>query len=259
MEDNKPTWVAKIDNKKLLDIFDNISQFIDESNLDITKDGIGIKTADKPMVCFIDTLIPSSQFDTYVLAQEQKIGINLTNLVSVLKRGKSEKATLKLDKDYFTISFGSGREFTIPQLAMKSEELPDINSLKFQALAMVKGDVFRTAIEDCDIVSDTMNIIGNEDYLMFWTNGNTQRTITTIYKGDKDKLMELEMVKPQLKENEPPKQVQFESRYALEYLKKLKHLTDKVLLEFGTEIPLKISCNNGYKFSLLVAPRVAEN
>jgi DNA polymerase III sliding clamp (beta) subunit (PCNA family) len=243
MGDQNLLWTARIETKKLLEIFEDVSQYIDESNLHISKDGVGVKSSDRTMVCFINTLIPTSQFETYSLSEEQTIAINLVNLVSVLKRGNKEKTTLNLTKDTLTINFGT-REFTIPQLAIKTEELPNTTELKFKAKAEIKGSAFKTAIEDSEVVSDNMVIGMNKDNITFWASGNTQMHKTFLQKGD-DKIFELSG--------------EGESRYSLDYLKKLRHLAEKISLEFGTEFPLRIVSNNGCEFSLILAPRISES
>ncbi|MHA1742624.1 MAG: hypothetical protein ACTSV6_00050, partial [Candidatus Heimdallarchaeota archaeon] len=81
----------------LTDSISAVADLIDEGVFKITKDGISLVAADRAMVAVVDLKILSTAFDKYNLDKEVSIGLNISNLLSVLKRaGGEDKATLNL-------------------------------------------------------------------------------------------------------------------------------------------------------------------
>lgn len=232
---------AKIESKKLFEPFENFAQFIDESSIKLTKEGLSAIASDRAMVCVIEFKIPASEFERFELDKDTFLSLNITNFVEILKR-KTDFTTLSLDENNRLIIEFDTRKFTIPQLELSSQEIPEVNKLdKFTAKVQLKTEIFSTAIKDSDINSDSMVVQTKENGLIFFASGDVQSNDLLIEKGNEN-LYSLEG--------------NGKGRYPLEYLKKLKIKTEKISLDFGVDYPLLITFNN---FKMTLAPRVDEN
>jgi len=89
---------ATINSGKILrDSIDIISQIIDEVTIKLTPDGLEILSADRAMVTVVDFKLSSKAFDEYNCDTEMTIGMNLINLLTLLKRSGDDKVSLKLN------------------------------------------------------------------------------------------------------------------------------------------------------------------
>src|SRR3989344_1451324 len=78
------------DPKTIRDCIDAVSQIIDEGLFRITKDGMRLVAADRAMVAVIDLNIKASAFDSYTCDSDVSAGLNLQNLLTILKRAGNE-------------------------------------------------------------------------------------------------------------------------------------------------------------------------
>ena len=101
---------------------------------------------------------------------------------------------------------------------------------------------FSEAVEDCSVVADSCSFISESDKFIIKAKGN----LNSFHSQFNDEI------------NITAEEAG--SKYSLEYLQKMikgAKLTDKVILNFGNDYPLKLEFNNN-KFSLafILAPRV---
>ncbi|OGI12651.1 proliferating cell nuclear antigen (pcna) [Candidatus Micrarchaeota archaeon RBG_16_36_9] len=248
--------VAK-DARLLRDSVDIISQLIDDGLFNITKSGIELETADRTMVSFIDFKMKASSFENYECDKDASIGINLLNLLTVLKRANlNDKLTLFLnEKDSaleITLEGSSVRRFSIPLLQISKSETPDIEQLlkKFSADAEVSSAIIEQGINDADIIADSVIIELSPDKLRMFAEGNSSKSELKIFKGT-DTLTKLNA-----KET-------VNARYSLDYLKKMikgSKLFDKVNIMLGKDFPLRMVFENDDIFlGMILAPRVSES
>jgi len=76
------------DPSLLRDSISIVGELIDEGIFKINKNGLSITAADRAMVAVVDLRLPPLIFDDFKVENEENIGINITNFVSVLKRIK---------------------------------------------------------------------------------------------------------------------------------------------------------------------------
>ncbi len=231
-----------------------IGELIDEGIFKLEKDGISFIAADRAMVAVVDFRISSSAFEKYELDEEQSIGLNITNFLSVLKRcssGDKLSLTLQDNKLEVLMENSSKRKFVVPLLDLSREEVPPIDQLEFTAKAIVKPDVIQSGIEDAEIIADAV---------LFETSGNK---FTMKAEGDVSKA-ELELEKGNEALIDLKADGDIKSRYPLEYLKKMikaSKIADSVSIQFGQDYPMKLEFKAGDKASLtmILAPRVSES
>lgn len=230
-----------------------IAELIDEGVFRLEKDGINFIAADRAMVAVVDFSISSSAFEKYEIDQNQNIGLNVTNFLSVLKRvSGNDKLSLSLqdNKLEVLIEGSSKRRFLVPLLDLSAEEVPPIDQLNFTAKLSLKPDVLQSGIDDAEIISDAV---------MFEASGSK---FTMRSEGDVSKA-ELELEKGNTSLMDISADAEVKSRYPLEYLKKIikaGKIADAVSLQFGQDYPMKLEFKSGDKAHLMfvIAPRVSD-
>jgi len=230
-----------------------IGELIDEGIFRLKKDGISFIAADRAMVAVVDFKISSSAFEKYELDEEQSIGLNVTNFLSVLKRcGSGDKLSLTLqdNKLEVLIENSSKRRFVVPLLDLSQEEVPPIDQLEFTAKATIKPDVLQSGIEDAEIIGDAVLFETSGNKFIMKAEGDVSKAELELERGN-DALIDLKA------------DGEIRSRYPLEYLKKMikaSKIADSVSIQFGQDYPMKLEFKAGDKCSLqfVVAPRVSE-
>ncbi|TAL47547.1 proliferating cell nuclear antigen (pcna) [archaeon] len=241
------------DPSVLVDSISTIAELIDEGNFKINKDGISLVAADRAMVAVVDWMLSASAFDAFEVDNEQKIGLNISNLLSVLKRvGGDDKLTLELkdSKLQITIQDGSKRKFLTPLLDLSQEEVPPVNQLEFTASTQIKPDVLQSGLDDADIISDSVLFDISPEKFAMSAEGDISKADLELEKGNSS-LLSIES-KGNVK-----------SRYPLDYLNKMikaAKIADSVTIRMGQDYPMKLEFKSGDKCSLsfVLAPRVSD-
>jgi proliferating cell nuclear antigen len=231
-----------------------ISEIIDEGVFKVDAKGLSLVSPDRSMIALVDFQLLSTAFEDFKVTGENMLGLNLANLVAVIKRIKSgDKVTLSKNDDSNTLEIvmkGKGtRKFEIPLLNITAEK-PPLDQLKFKAKLELDSNVLEEGITDADIVDDSIVFEGEPHAFRIWAKGDVNSSQMELKKGDHglDKIEIPEALK---------------SRYPIEYLKKMikaSKFADKVLLEFSNDYPLKMVFKDIDKIhlSFILAPRVEE-
>src|SRR5213594_2183385 len=122
----------------LRDAISSIAEIIDEGIFKITKDGIALVAADRAMVAVVDLNISSKAFEKFELDKDIAIGLNVSNILSVIKRASPNN---KLE---LVIQNSSRRRFTVPILDLSQEEVPPIDQLEFTSNAEIKPEILES-------------------------------------------------------------------------------------------------------------------
>jgi proliferating cell nuclear antigen len=238
----------------LTDSIATIGELIDEGVFKIAKDGITFTAADRALVAVVDFKISSSLFEKYELDKETQIGLNITNLLSVMKRASADdKLSLNLSESKLEIVLenDSKRRFHLPLLDLGQEEVPPIDQLEFKAIAELKPEVIQYGIADADVVSDSVLFEASDNKFGMKAEGDISSAQLELEKGN-SALINLKSEK------------EVQARYPLDYLKKMikaAKLAESVTLQWGQDYPMKMSFKSGDKvqLSFVIAPRVSES
>ena len=241
------------DSSLLRDSISTIGELIDEGIFKVNKNGIELIAADRAMVAVVDFKLPATVFDKFEVDKEQSIAVNMTNLVSVLKRvGGNERLELELKDNKLEIKMknASTRKFMVPLLDITQEEIPPINQLDFKAKVKVKPDILKSGIEDADIVGDSVVFQASNDGFNLRASGDISSTELTLERGN-DALLDLSATGVVM------------ARYPLDYLKKIikaSKLAGEINLRWSKDYPIRIDFTSVDKVSLgfVLAPRVSE-
>ncbi len=244
---------ATISNIKLLtEPLSSIAEIIDEGVFKITKEGICLAVADRAVVAAVDFRIFANGFEQFKLDEEMSMGLNIGNLLSILKRaGPKDKVTFRFDgkKLEIIIKNSSKRRFVLPLLEITQEELA-IEQLKFTAKAELKPDVLQSGIEDAELITDSVVLEISPSKFLMRAESDVNTAELELEKGS-DALLDIKTEKS------------VSARYPLDYLRKMiktGRLFNSTTIELGQDFPMKMSFKLEDKLSLsyILAPRVEE-
>ena len=232
-----------------------IADLIDECEMKIKNDGIEIVASDRAVVAIVYFFLSKDAFSEYKVDEEKKIGLNLVNLIQILKRASPEdKVKLKLEgnKLHIVLIGSSTRSFTLPLIDVSKEEEPDINKLQtgFSAVFSMDSNVLNSGIEDAELITDSIVFTLRKDMFSLKAEGDSSSAHLELEPGSGSLQID-DMGEP------------IRSRYSIDYLKKMlkpRKMAEKINMQMATDYPLKIEYNvpDKAKLSFILAPRVEE-
>lgn len=241
------------DTDLLLNSVPIIAEIIDEGVFKVNQNGLSLLSPDRTMVAVVDFQLLSSAFEEFKVESDAELGLNLANLVAVLKRVKAgDKLTLQMgEKNRLEIIMeGNGkRRFEMPLLDIKTEK-PPVEQLNFPGKIELETGILENGIADADVVSDSVVLEAGPGLFKMWAKGDVSSAELELKKGDNGLL-------------NITAQSSVKARYPLEYLKKMvkaAKLSKQALIEFGTDYPMRIEFKAIDKVTLkfVLAPRISE-
>ncbi|MBC5792521.1 MAG: proliferating cell nuclear antigen (pcna) [Nanohaloarchaea archaeon] len=237
------------------DSMKTISDLISEGLFQLTEDGLKLVAADPAMVALVDFKIEKDVFETYELDEEEKVGLNLENLYSILRRANSgDTITLELEEDeskfHIKMQNGSTRNFSLPILNLSEDDIPDTESLnQFNVDADLETKVLESAIKDAMVVGDSVTVSADDSSINIVAEGDQSNVDFTITEGSEG-VMEIDGSEAS-------------SMFSLDYLSsmvKAKKLSDTVELRLGDDFPMRLNFEVPEKarLSFVLAPRIEE-
>lgn len=236
--------------KILKDSISIISELVNEVTFKIDKDKIELVAMDPANVAMVIFKLLSSAFVEYNVKESKELAVNLDNLNQVLKRAKpSDTITMEAldNKLKITLRGESTRTFNLSliDIGESEQKVPD---LKFKVKVDMPSTVFSEAIEDMDIVAESVALIAEAKKFTIESEGRFNAAKVEV---PTDKETSIEMIK----ENK------IAAKYSIEYLKKIAKgdkLTENVSLNFDKEYPLRADYKlmDKLMMSFILAPRV---
>ena len=235
----------KLENPKIFsEIIGIISDLVLEVRMKVSREGLSITAIDPANVAMILFKLPSNAFSELEVEKEEVLGVSLDSLKAVLRRVKvgsvltmsSEENELKLQ-----IQDKIKREFNLALIDIESEEKP-IPNLDFVSKIEMASLDFSEAIEDCSVVADSCSFVSEADSFVMQAKGS------------------LNSFKSQFTDEVNIQAESASSKYSLDYLQKISKatkLTDKVIINFSNDYPLKLEfITPTVELSFILAPRV---
>lgn len=237
--------------KYIKDSISIISELVTEARFKITKDGIELVAMDPANVAMVIFKLLSSSFVEYNLEKDVELAINLNNLKQVMRRAKAnDTVSMQLsNENKFEITFKgkNTRKFSLPiiELEEKEQRIPD---LKFPLKITTSASNLSEAIEDADIVAESVSLEGDSDKLVILAEGDLSKAKIEIMKDDETVI-------------KADSQDKVRAKYSVEYLKKMiagSKLADTVTISFDRDYPLMLEFKEVDKVNLkfILAPRV---
>jgi proliferating cell nuclear antigen len=234
--------------KYLKDSISIISELVNEAKLKISKDGIEMVAMDPANVAMVIFKLLPSAFTEYDVESPVDVAVNLANFRQILRRaGPSDMLTLELADSKFNIKMksASARQFSLPLLdsEVKEQKVPE---LSFPISIETDSTLFNEAINDAEIVSESVSFAAEPGKLSLQAEGDLNTAAIEINAAENTKITATKTAK---------------SKYSIEYLKKMiegSKISDKVLIQFNKDYPLKLSYTTIDKvmIAFVLAPRV---
>jgi proliferating cell nuclear antigen len=238
----------KLESPKILsDIVSIISELVTEVRLKINQDGLSLTAVDPANVAMVYFKIPNSLFSEFTVEKEEKIGVNLENLKSVLRRCKpgsslsisTLESSLKLE-----ISDRVKRDFSLALLDIDTEE-KELPEWEFNSVIKMPAETFVEVIEDCQVVSDACTFMAAPSSFVVEASGiNSAKAEFNsdeidIHSGNST------------------------ARFSLEYLSKFvkgSKISSHAQLSFSDNHPMRLDFSTGnVMLSFVLAPRIEQD
>jgi len=230
-----------------------IATRVDEASFNISKDGIRLRAMDPSHVAMVDFEWPSTVFEEYTCDESSKLSVNVAEMIKLLRRiSGDESIELALEtgspKLQMVLRSKYTRTFGMSTLEPSTEEVPT-PKISFNASARLTASLLRNAWDDAAAVSDHIIFEASSDKLAMRATGDVGNVIIEVEKGS-DELLSLET-----KENA---RSTFSLNYLSEMVRAASSLSDIVLLEFSTDMPIRLSFEMLSKGRLqyYLAPRI---
>ncbi len=237
--------------KYLRDSITIISDLVSEARFKFSAEGIQLAAMDPANVAMVIYKLFSSAFTEYDIKKPIEIGIKLNDLKQILRRcGPSDMISLDVTPDNrleITLKGRSTRTFSMALLELDEKE-QRIPELKFNLKVTTDSQTVVSAVEDADIVGESVSLMCEENKLILSSEGDFSKAKIEIKQDEDTTIM--------FKGDEPVK-----AKYSIEYLKKMiggAKLADKVTLQFNKDYPLRMDFVSVDKVQLgfILAPRV---
>lgn len=238
--------------KYLKDSISIISELVNEGRFKITKDSIELVAMDPANVAMVIFRLLSSSFIEYNVEKPIEICVNLNNMKQILKRAKSsDTLVMELSENKLVMQLRghTTRTFSIPLIELDGSQ-QKIPELSFPLTIETSSNVLNEAIEDADVVGESVSFIIENKKFLISSKGDLSKAEIIIKEDEETKI----------KSNT---QDTIKSKYSIEYLKKMVNgskISDdgRVVIQFNRDYPLKLEYKtiNKVQISFILAPRV---
>ena len=228
-----------------------ISELVNEARFNINKNAIELVAMDPANVAMVIFKLLSSNFTEYNVEKDTSIAINLNNLKQILRRANpNDMLSIELgDENKLKIQLKGNqtRTFSLPIIDIEEKE-QKIPELKFTTTIKTKSPILTNAVEDADIVAESLSLIAEPKRFIVRAEGDLSNAKIEINESDETE------IKTDAKE--PVK-----AKYSVEYLKKMvlgDKISEDVVIQFSKDYPLKIDYKvlDKVQLAFILAPRV---
>jgi proliferating cell nuclear antigen len=237
--------------KYLKDPISIISDLVTEARFKITPDAMELVAMDPANVAMVIFKLLSSTFTEYNIESPTEIAINLSNLKQILRRAKpNDMLSIELDSENklkIQLKGSSTRTFSLPIIELEEKE-QKVPSLNFPVSIVTTTDVLNDAVEDVDIVAESVSFMAEPKKLTIQAEGDLSKAHIEINESENTKITTDGSDK-------------VKSKYSIEYLKKMiagSKIAGNVTIQFNKDYPLKLEFKEVDRIllSFILAPRV---
>ena len=242
--------IALAETKYLKDSISVISDLVTEARFKVNKNAVELVAMDPANVAMIIFKLLSSSFTEYKITKDIEIAINLSNFKQILKRaGPDDIISMEIDDNKLKIELKGKaiRTFSLPLIDIEEKE-QKVPELSFPASIHTTSAILNRAIEDADIVSESVSFSVEPERMTIEAQGDLNHMKTEIKSDEETKIT-----------TEGPDKIK--AKYSVEYLKKMmgaSKLSDNVAVYFNKDYPLKLDYRvvDKLQMSFILAPRV---
>ncbi len=245
---------AKINDAKLWkNLLTAVSTLIEEADVNTTEEGIRLRAMDPSHVAMIDLEWSKMAFDDYQCDKSTTVRINIDSMLRLLRRIKSgETLEMNFNEETkemtFILKSKVTKKFIMPTLTPTGEEVPT-PKITFNSRIGINSGGLREIMEDAKTVSDHAKLETKTDRL--FVNASSELSSANIeVTKENNVLLEIDV-----KENAV---ATYNLNYLTEMVKAGSALSETAILEFSTNMPIKIEFEIPEKGKLVyyLAPRI---
>ncbi len=240
------------DARSFRELVEALGKILDEAKFVITNDGVRVVGMDVSKTALIEVMMPTEAFLQFEIHEEREefyMGVNLSSLLNMVKKGKKgETVTFKVsdDKVFLRIDSTVVKKFLFPNIEVLVE-VPEEIKLEHDVHVIVISDALKKALRDVEAVGNVAEFEATEEAFIIRARGEAVARAETIFREGSAALTYLEVKQPS------------KSRYDVAYLKSVLNLTkiaESVEIKFSTERPLEMVFRSpeGSRVRYLVAP-----
>ncbi len=227
-----------------------IADLVTEGRFKIGNNSMQLVAMDPANVAMVIFNLLASCFTEYNVDKDMEIAINLSNLKQILRRAKPEDMlSLELGDNKLKIIMKSNtlRSFSLPIIDLEEKE-QKIPELKFPISIKTSSAILTDAIEDADIVAESVTFLVEPKRLTVLGEGDLSQVKIEINSDDETNI-------------EFDNSDKVKAKYSIEYLKKMitaSKLTDEVTIRLNKDYPLKLEYTliDKLQMAFILAPRV---
>lgn len=230
-----------------------ISTLIEEADFNTTENGLKLRSMDPSHVAMVDFEWSKEAFEEYVCDTPTNIRVNITTMLKLLRRSKSEESLeISYDEENkkvdLTLRGKILKKFTMPTLESVEEEVPT-PKLSFNARVKLMSETLKEIVEDSETVSDNINFKAKENKLFVKASSELSNVGMELSKTD-GALLELE-----IKEESD---ATFNLSYFGEMVKAGSATSEVATIEFSTNMPIRLEFEMSQQGKLMyyLAPRI---
>lgn len=228
-----------------------LSGIVGEGRFKLTPDGIELVGMDAANVAMVLFKMSAKAFTEYVVPEAVAVDLRLPDLKEVLKRGgPNDIIEMGIDPSNrfkITLKGSSTRSFYLPIMDSdeKDQKVPE---LKFEVTLTTTPEIFTEAINDVDVVAESVSFVAQKAGLKVEAEGEVSKanidipvSLVTRFEGDLQKLVA--------------------SKYSIDYLKRMipaGKLSEQVKVQYSKDYPLRLeyAAEEKMQLSFILAPRV---
>ena len=238
--------LLKLDNPRLFaEIISIISELVLEVRIKVKRDGVSIIAVDPANVAMVSFKLPNTAFSQFEVEIDEILGVSLESLKAVLRRVKSGSTlVMKKQENELKIEIKDKifREFNLALIEIEEEE-KELPMLEFDNKIEMSSLDFLEAVEDCAVVADSCSFVLENGKFIIKGRGSLN-SFKSEFSDEANILQSKDA----------------HSKYSLEYLQKLAKatkLTDKMIVNFSSDYPLRLDFNTSFfELGFILAPRV---
>ncbi|MFP3220262.1 MAG: DNA polymerase sliding clamp [Candidatus Marsarchaeota archaeon] len=239
------------DPREFRDIIQNASSVISEGVFRVSSKGLVMKELDPSRIAMLEFDFPPSAFEKLEVEEDEKLGVNLEELLNVLKRLRPEDTlTLESDKGKLTVSLTLNkytRSFKIPLLDLGGQETPTIN-VQFTSKYNILSDALSSGVKDAATVADEVVFSSSKDGTLLISASSDKGSVEQRLTKESGMILDAEVSE------------EATAKYSLQYLETVTSFrgTPSVVLEFAQDKPLHLEYKmaDGASFHFILAPRL---
>ena len=230
-----------------------ISTLIEEADFNTTENGLKLRSMDPSHVAMVDFEWSKEAFEEYVCDKPTNIRVNITTMLKLLRRSKSEESLeMSYDEENkkvdLTLRGKILKKFTMPTLESVEEEVPT-PKLSFNSRVKLMSETLKEIVEDSETVSDNISFKAKEDKLLVKASSELSNVGMELSKTD-GALLELD-----IKEESD---ATFNLNYFGEMVKAGSATSEVATIEFSTNMPIRLEFEMSQQGKLMyyLAPRI---